>query len=104
LSPIYCIYVNLIITRATIALPIGAPDKIRVTAKDTPKEKPPSIFSSLGSSGTPAGSAGADVTTPPTVAKVSFIICMLTLLLTPLAGLPFCVESEFVTPSRCNLF
>mmetsp|Transcript_18773 Transcript_18773/g.18093 ORF Transcript_18773/g.18093 Transcript_18773/m.18093 type:complete len:812 (-) Transcript_18773:205-2640(-) len=59
-------------SRATIALPIGAPDKIRVTAKDTPKDPPPSIFSmGSGSSGTPAGSAGADVTTPPTVAKDS---------------------------------
>lgn len=63
-------YVNIILIRATIVLPVGAPDKIRVTAKDTPKEKPPSIFSiGSGSSGTPAGSAGADVTTPPAVAK-----------------------------------
>jgi hypothetical protein len=29
----------------------------------------------------------------------SFIICMLTLLLMPLAGLHFCVRSNFVTPS-----
>jgi hypothetical protein len=30
--------------------------------------------------------------------KVSFIICMLTLLLMPLAGLHFCVVLDFVTP------
>jgi hypothetical protein len=35
---------------------------------------------------------------------VYFIICMLTLLLMPLAGLHFCVGLDFVTPSRCNLF
>jgi hypothetical protein len=34
------------------------------------------------------------------VMSVSFIICMLTLLLMPLAGLHFCVG----LPSRCNLF
>jgi hypothetical protein len=32
------------------------------------------------------------------VVSVSFIICMLTLLLMPLAGLHFCVELDFVTP------
>jgi hypothetical protein len=31
--------------------------------------------------------------------SVSFIICMLTLLLIPLAGLHFCVGLDFVTPS-----
>jgi hypothetical protein len=38
------------------------------------------------------------------VISVSFIICMLTLLLMPLAGLYFCVGLDFVTPSGCNLF
>jgi hypothetical protein len=38
------------------------------------------------------------------VISVSFIICMLTLLLVPLAGLHFCVGLEFVTSSHCNLF
>ncbi len=33
------------------------------------------------------------------VISVSFIICMLTLLLMPLAGLHFCVGLDFVTPS-----
>jgi hypothetical protein len=33
------------------------------------------------------------------VTSVSFIICMLTLLLMPLAGLHFCVGLGFVTPS-----
>jgi hypothetical protein len=36
--------------------------------------------------------------------SASFIICMLTLLLMPLAGLHFCVGLDFVTPPRCNLF
>jgi ATP-dependent helicase STH1/SNF2 len=35
---------------------------------------------------------------------VSFIICMLTLLLLPLACLHFCVGSDLVTSYRCNLF
>jgi hypothetical protein len=34
---------------------------------------------------------------------VSYVICMLTLLLLPLAGLHFCVGPDFVIPSRCNL-
>ncbi len=33
------------------------------------------------------------------VVSVSFVICMLTLLLMPLAGLHFCVDLDFVTPS-----
>jgi hypothetical protein len=38
------------------------------------------------------------------VISVSFIICMLTLLLMALAGLHFRVGLDFVKPSRCNLF
>jgi hypothetical protein len=36
--------------------------------------------------------------------KVSFIICILTHLPMPLAGLHFYVGLDFVTPYRCNLF
>jgi hypothetical protein len=38
------------------------------------------------------------------VISASFIICMLTLLLMPLAVLHFCVGLDFVTPPCCNLF
>jgi hypothetical protein len=38
------------------------------------------------------------------VTSVFFVIYLLTLLLTPLAGLHFCVGLDFVTPSCCNLF
>jgi hypothetical protein len=34
--------------------------------------------------------------------QVSFVICMLTLLPMPLAGLQFCVGLDFVTPFGCN--
>jgi hypothetical protein len=38
------------------------------------------------------------------VISVSFIICMLTLLLIPLAGLHFCVGLDFVRSYCCNIF
>jgi delta-1-pyrroline-5-carboxylate synthetase len=36
---------------------------------------------------------------PDCLPQVSFIICVLTVLMMPLAGLHFCVGSDFVTPS-----
>jgi hypothetical protein len=51
----------------------------------------------LGSKEKGGGTGAKDSESP--LRSVSFSICMLTLLLMPLAGLHFCVGLDFVTPS-----